>query len=302
MYIQDILNEFIFDCEVRKLTKRTIKTYRNTISPFLNFIEEEYDVVDVEKINHQHIKQYFQFLTKKGLSSSYINSILKALKSYFRYSIQEDYILRNPCDKVKFQKEEKTVIKTFSDEEVKGMVKAFDGYDYLSIRNKTIITMLFDTGIRNNELCSITNKYVKELEILIKGKGNKERIVGISPYLKKAMIRYERLKGEYFKYKNISYENYFLSRTGRPLTVEAVERIIKIAGEKAGIRKEIRCSPHTCRHYFAQKSLQNGLDVYSLSRVLGHEDISITKRYLQSMEDKKIVSMSIRTSPLMNLK
>ena len=82
---------------------------------------------------------------------------------------------------------------------------------------------------------------------------------------------------------------------------EAVERVIKDAGIKAGIRQDIRCSPHTIRHYFAQKQLKNGLDVYSLSRLLGHENISITKRYLQSLQDNDIVQMSIKTSPLMNL-
>jgi integrase/recombinase XerD len=100
----------------------------------------------------------------------------------------------------------------------------------------------------------------------------------------------------------IKHDNYFLSNTGLPLTIEAVERIVKIAGEIAGVRKEIRCSPHTCRHYFAQTQLKNGLDVYSLSRILGHENIMITKRYLQSIQDEDIVLMAMKTSPLMNLK
>ena len=83
---------------------------------------------------------------------------------------------------------------------------------------------------------------------------------------------------------------------------KAVERIVKICGKEAKIRSEIRCSPHTCRHYFAQAQLRNGLDVYSLSRLLGHEDISITKRYLQGLEDRNIVEISVKTSPLMNLR
>ncbi|WP_353846378.1 site-specific integrase [Clostridium sp. ZBS13] len=72
--------------------------------------------------------------------------------------------------------------------------------------------------------------------------------------------------------------------------------------QKANIRNEIRCSLHTCRHYFVQAQLRNGVDVYSLSRLLGHENISITKRYLQSIQDGDIVEMSVKTSPLMNLR
>lgn len=81
--------------------------------------------------------------------------------------------------------------------------------------------------------------------------------------------------------------------------LDVKDTVIYIKGKG---RKEIRCSPHTCRHYFAQSQLRNGLDVYSLSRLLGHEDISITKRYLQGMQDENIIEMSIKTSPLMNLK
>ena len=77
---------------------------------------------------------------------------------------------------------------------------------------------------------------------------------------------------------------------------------IYLCGKEAKVRTEIRCSPHTCRNYFAQAQLKNGLDVYSLSRLLGHEDISITKRYLQGLNDKSIVKRSIKPSPLMNLK
>lgn len=86
------------------------------------------------------------------------------------------------------------------------------------------------------------------------------------------------------------------------MTGEAVERVVKMCGTAAKIRDDIRCSPHTCRHYFAQVQLRNGLDVYSLSRLLGHENITITKRYLQGIKDDSIIEMSVKTSPLMNLK
>ena len=91
---------------------------------------------------------------------------------------------------------------------------------------------------------------------------------------------------------------YFLSFHGRQLTNSAVEHIIKRHGE--GI-EGVRVSPHTCRHYFAQSQLKNGIDVYSLSRLMGHGNIMITQRYLNSMRDDEITVRSIKTSPLMNL-
>ena len=122
----------------------------------------------------------------------------------------------------------------------------------------------------------------------------------VEGYLEKMLLRYQKCKEAYFRYKNVP-DNLFLSRTGRPLTVEAVERIVRTAGETANVRSEIRCSPHTCRHYFAQSQLRNGMDVYSLSRVMGHNSISITQRYLNSLNDKDIVIKSVNASPLMNI-
>lgn len=130
----------------------------------------------------------------------------------------------------------------------------------------------------------------------------KERIVQISSMLKKIMIKYERARDEYIKDSIIKDDAYFLSYRGKRMTGEAIERIVKICGKEAKIRSEIRCSQHTCRHYFAQAQLRNGLDVYSLSRLLGHETVDITKRYLQGIKDNQILELSVKTSPLMNLK
>ena len=97
-------------------------------------------------------------------------------------------------------------------------------------------------------------------------------------------------------------EYLFLSFSCRKLSLEAVERIVKQATEKAKVRPEIRSSPHTCRHYYAQAQLRNGCDVYTLSRLLGHENISITKRYLQSITDNQILELALKTTPLSNIK
>lgn len=96
-------------------------------------------------------------------------------------------------------------------------------------------------------------------------------------------------------------DNLFLSKTGKPLTDEAIARMLKQAAQAVGVSNTIRVSPHTCRHTFAQIQLKNGLDLYSLSRIMGHTNISITQRYLQGLKDKDIVRRGEMYSPLMNL-
>jgi integrase/recombinase XerD len=301
LLLQDILKEFLFEIQIKQYTTRTQKGYKNNNTLFHNWLKSEYQITELEDITHQHIKQYIAYLQNKGRKPTYTNGILKNIRSFFEYSVSEGYLAKNPCKQVKWAKEGKVVINSFNSIEVSKMLDVYNYSDYLNARNKCILATFFDTGIRNLELCELTRMDIRETIIKIIGKGNKERYVSISPALKKIMIKYERIRDYYFCDHILEYDNYFLSNRAKPLTVEAIERVVKIAGEKASIRKEIRCSPHTCRHFFAQEQLRNNLDVYSLSRLLGHESISITKRYLQSIKDEDILKMSIKTSPLMNL-
>ena len=302
MFTREILEEFKLECELRRLTPRTIKGYYNSSLQFLTWLEKQQDIIELEEIRTTHIKMYMQYLIKKNLSPSYINSVLRCIRAYFRYAVEEDYLRLNPAEKINWQRQGKVLINTFTDEEVRTLLNVFDFSTYLSARNKLVLAIAFDTGARNSEICDILEKDIRDNVILLHGKGNKERHVPLTPYLKRAILKYRRIKDVYFEDKPIPYKNLLLSRTGRPLTKEAIEHIFNQAALQVEIREEIRCSPHTARHYFAQTHLRNGLDVYSVSRLLGHENINITKRYLQSLQDSSIVEMAVKTSPLRNLR
>ena len=301
MFLQDVIKEFIFEIKLRNYSERTIKGYKNNILKFARYMKNEFEIVEIEEISHVHIKSYLNFLKGNGLTEVYINTILKNLRSFYKYCFTEGYCL-NVALKVGWLRERKTIIKTFSDDEIRKMMDVHNYSSYIHARNKCIMAILIDTGIRNFELCQLKITDIRETVIYIKGKGKKERVVPISPYLKKIMIKYERIREGYLKNNILHYDNYFLSYRNKPLTTEAVERIVRLCGEKANVNKNIRCSPHTCKHYFAQAQLRNGLDVYSLSRLLGHENVTITKRYLQGLKDKEVLELGMKSSPLMNLK
>lgn len=301
MLLDESLKEFLFECEIRKYTWKTIKGYRNGLEFLIKYLKQQHKLTLVEEVQTSHLKAFFMYQSKRGRKETYMNGLLKTFRAFFKYQTEEQNISSNPALKVRWIKEPKTIIKTFQDCEVRGMLEAYSESDYISVRNRAIIAMLFDTGIRCYELCTLTNDAIKENYIVVNGKGKKERQLGKSPYLAKILMKYDRIKYYNFEYKNADANSYFLSRTGRPLTNAAVERIVKLAGVAANVSINIRCSPHTCRHYFAQAQLKNGIDVYSLSRLMGHENIKITQRYLQGLQDDEVVSKSIRTSVLMNL-
>lgn len=299
--LRNLLDEYLLEIKLKNYSPRTLVSVRNNNLLFFSYLESEFNVATLEKLSHVHIKAYVKYKQSLGLSPTYINSILKNMSMFFKYLQDEEYIETNLAKKVRWQKEEKVIIKSFNDDEVSRMLKVYNYTTYLQARNKCMVALLFDTGIRNLELCSIKCEDIKSNAILIHGKGSKQRFVPITPGLAKIMLRYEQKRKLYVK-ERYQDEYYFFSQKGKQLTINTVENVIRECGVIANVRKDIRCSPHTCRHYYAQAQLKNGLDVYSVSRLLGHEDISITKRYLQSIQDEDVLRMAIKTSPLMNIK
>ncbi|MGR5906148.1 tyrosine-type recombinase/integrase [Bacillus paranthracis] len=195
----------------------------------------------------------------------------------------------------------KKLLKGFTVQEVSAMIEAFSYKNYIEARNKAIVAMLSDCGLRAMEIRGLLTQNVKETKILVNGKGNKERIMFISPPLKKILIRYERLKKDYLKDRIVKTDHYFLSYTADPLSHMGIYNVIKEAGERVKI-EEARCSPHTFRHFFAVQCILNGVDILTLSKLLGHGDLSTTQRYLQSLEDFELIKRAMPSSPLMNMK
>ena len=301
MLLKAVLNEFLYECKIKNLSPRTIKSYQNSNNLMIQWLIDNQNIADIEQVKPTDLKAYIFYKFDNNAKETYINGIIKNMRAFFKYAVENEYIANNPVFKVKWAKESKTLIKTFTNKQAVQLSNAFSNINYLESRNKTIIIMLLETGIRNNELCMLKDSSISDSVLTIFGKGNKERQVGISPILQKQLIIYNRIKKAYFEDKTIHNDVLFLSRTGRKCTVNTIENIMNEAGERIGIDDNIRCSPHTCRHFYAQTMVKNGIDIYSLSRLLGHGNISITQRYLESMLDKDIVERSIKTSPLMNI-
>ena len=124
-----------------------------------------------------------------------------------------------------------------------------------------ILIYLFDTGIRVSELCDIKVSDVSVRHIVIHGKGSKQRLIYISKLMRRYMTKYEALKKLRFKKKHPSEveDYYFLDQSAMKLSRSRINKILKVHCKNSGVREEVRCSPHDCRHYFAQKQLKNGI-------------------------------------------
>jgi integrase/recombinase XerD len=297
---EDALEEYMYHCQAKGFTPKTMKNKRQEYKQLRIYLKEKRGIQNLESITVHDLRSYVRLKQKDGLQPQSIVSMFKMIRAFFSWCEKEEYLVENIAKKVELPKVPKKVLNGFTVKEVQAMIDAFSYKNYIETRNKAIIAMLADCGLRAMEIRGVLSENVRETSILVNGKGNKERVVFISPVLKRILIKYERIKKEYF-HDTKTTDNYFLSYTGTGISHVALDNIIKKAGKRAGIEGK-RISPHTFRHFYAVQCLVSGnIDVYSLSRLLGHSDISVTQTYLRTMNDEQLLDKAVSSSPLMNL-
>ena len=300
MHFNDGIVEFGFDCKARKLSDKSISNYQKQLRYLLHYLEAEFQVNQVEEVRSFHIKQFLVDMADKGRKPQYINDLLKVFKTFFNYMKKEGYIKERPTASIHNMKQPKVKIITFSEDEIRKMLHYYQGRNFLNIRNRTMIALFFDTGMRLTEVMTLRPEQIREDSIIVHGKGNKERLVPVSAYLAKALMQYQMVREAYFEAR-LPERYLFVSKNGRKLTQEAITKVLKKAATDVGVNCNVRVSPHTCRHTFAHLQLKNGLDLYSLSRLMGHESVAITQRYLEGIKDDQVLRKAQKSGVLQNL-
>lgn len=310
MQLEQLVKEYLLELKLENYSKRTIETYRQHINKFINFYKEEIDTdLDIDNISKIHYKLFISQLLDNSLRATYINAILKSNKALWNYLLLERVLTTSPMDSIKLLKEDKQTLTTFNDQEIKSMLNIWKMDTYLGARNKAIIAVLADTGIRVSELLTIKDSDLNEQYIRVLGKGSKWRVVPVSYELNYLLTKYKRIRDSHFytmrnrngKARKLD-DNLFLSKTGQRIkTVANIELMITQTGLKANVRGSVRCSPHTFRHYYTVKNIQLGQDVFTISKLLGHSNLSITQTYIQSLTNEQLITKALKFSPLKNL-
>ena len=301
MTLDEAIHEFEFDCKIRHLSPKTIDNYRKQLRYFERFLGNELSITSVEDVRPSHIKSFLSMMDDAGRKPQYINDLLKVYKTFFNYLETEGHIESSPAKRIRNMKLPKLKLRTFTEKNIMDMINYYNGRSFIEIRNRAMIAMMFDTGVRLSELMELVETQIHEESIMIYGKGAKERVVPVSPFLSKALLRYTRARESFFR-NSLHDKEFFLSRTGKKLTAEAVAKMLKKAAKAVGVSEDIRVSPYTCRHTFAHLNLKNGIDLYTLSRLLGHESVSITQRYLEGITDEGVIQIARKSGVLENIR
>lgn len=281
MNYQDILDAFISYHRIMCHTEKTIKNYIDLLNTFDNVVEPE----DYCKLTFKDINKYQQYIANKNLSSASVGSYFRHLKAFLRWLEEYDYSeTKGLYNKIKIPKMPKKNVKIYTDEEIRLIYKAIETEsDWLTLRNKLIISFMLDCGLRQNEVCGV---YLWDLDFVrctlnVHGKGNKDRLVPIGNITMECLHKYLAI---------CPYKNDFLlcNRRGKKLTCNSVKLFASKLQKKLGFE----FSSHKLRHNFATNYLldsyyQNGMyDTYSLMILLGHENIKTTDRYVHYVQQQ----------------
>lgn len=261
----------------RGLSDNTREAYVRDVGKLVRYLETE--KVTLREVTTDTLRAFAADLFDFGISPRTQARIVSGIKSFFRFMKLEGYLDSNPSLLLESPALRRHLPEVLRVDEIDAMIGAIDMEKAEGQRNRAIMETLYGCGLRVSELINleISKLYFDEQFIMVHGKGDKERIVPISPqaireikdYLPdRALLPVKR--GE----ENIL----FLNRRGHRLTRVMIFYIIKQLAEAAGIRKEV--SPHTLRHSFATHLLEGGANLRAIQQMLGHEDISTTEIYL----------------------
>ena len=261
----------------RGLSINSIKSYEFDLIQFKNFIIENAINESPKQCSSSTVKTYLykNFSNKKSRSQA---RSISALKSFFNYLLFEGEINSSPLNDIESPKIENKLPEVLTEDEIKRLISSVNLDSKFGQRNKTIIEVLYGTGIRVSELTDLklSNIFFDENILKVTGKGNKERLV---PLGKIASIEIKKYLNDRDKLKiNSKFSDIlFLNRYGRQLTRSMIFKVINDYSKNAKIDKKI--SPHTLRHSYATHLLKNGADLRTIQLILGHESITTTEIY-----------------------
>ena len=286
--------EFLRDLEhVRNYSVKTIDSYRRDINKFLSFIDQE--GVELEDVDLIIIRNFLSSELAHGVSKRSCKRRLSSLRHFYKFMLMNGYVKDNPFIFISAPKTEKKLPRVLYKEQIQELFKINrQRTGELAYRDQAIISTLYFTGIRASELCAIKLQDIslKYRTIrIIKGKGNKERIVPFNEECRMDLQEYIRYGREPLlaKTKNFNAQ-LFLTKNGEPLNVRTLERILDKVEKECGMFMHLH--PHILRHSFATHLLENGADLRIIQELLGHESINATQIYTHVTEEAMVEAYS----------
>ncbi|AVX06600.1 integrase [Bacillus sp. Y-01] len=266
---EEAFEKFFRDCYLRNLRPATIEYYKNEFQAFRRRIDKE-----LVECNHKDIEDFI-LMSKQSIKITTINTRLRALRSFYNFLFKNKLIDKNPMKNIKLLRDRQKNIETLDNKEIELLIKTIrQQQTFVSFRDEVMLLVFLDTGIRLSELVGIEVEDVTGNKIIVrKTKNLFERTVYLSEVTQEQLRRYIQIRGHIKGTKRL-----FISQDNFELQPHSIQKRFTKYGNEANINK--RVSPHTFRHTMAKRMILAGVDAFSLMHLLGHSDITVTKRYV----------------------
>ena len=273
------------------LALNTKEAYESDLRLFAQQVKK-----NIKNITRQDIIAYMSFLKKEHYAPASMARKLAALKSFFRFMTAEGYLKIDPAEVIEAGTKGTILPSVLNCQEVDLLLEAPDLSTNEGYRDRTMLEVLYATGMRVSELVNMPVSGVNlPMKYLITfGKGAKERIIPLGHYAIEYLERYLEVVRPQLLHNNSKEKCLFLTMHGSGMTRQRFWQIIKQYGHEAGIRKELK--PHILRHSFATHLLDNGADLRTVQELLGHADISTTQIYTH-LTNKRLKAIYEKAHP-----
>ena len=259
------------------LSKNTLSAYRHDISSFSDW----YKGVSLLEVQRVDLLDYLSQRLKDGYSSRSTARSLSSLRAFYSHITVKHNLKENPTSRVDSPKLGRSLPKTLSEDEVEKLISSPDVEDYIGLRDRAMLEIIYACGLRVSELISLDmlNLNLRQGVIRVIGKGEKERLVPMGEEALDWVQRYINKCRPYLLKEDNKVSELFLSKRGKSMTRQTFWYRIKEYANKASINKDL--SPHTLRHAFATHLINHGADLRTVQLLLGHSSLSTTQIYTE---------------------
>jgi len=279
---------YLIACQVESKSPRTIEVYSRVISDFLKFNSPTKPTAD-------DIRLFMLQVQSTGVSTHTQHIYFRTLKTFFSWLIGEKIITHSPMQSMKAPRLPSLVIQPFDTDDIKRLLVVTSGNRFIDFRNRAIILMFLDTGIRLAEMAGLQlgDVDIKKEAVKVTGKGRKERLVRIGKTSQKAILSYMLRRSD-------SSPQLWLTEERGPLTKDGLNIAIRRLCKRADVHST-KHGVHTFRHTAAINYLRNGGDQFTLQVMLGHSSLEMTRRYVSTLGAEDMMRVHQTASPVDNL-
>ena len=261
----------------RNYSPATVKHYRNDLKEFERFFQGLDQQLSWESVDSDIVRRWMEYMMDKGNAASSVNRRLSALRSFYRYALRRNLVVKDPVHGIQGPKRKRPLPQFLKESEMDQLLDERMWTDsYKDVLARTIIVTFYETGVRISELIGLNDKDVDYIncEIKVTGKRDKQRIIPFGDELLKTLTAYQQQRDVETESESVAF---FRTEKGKRVTDEQVRQMVKINLSKVSTLK--KRSPHVLRHTFATAMLNHDAGLESVKKLLGHESLSTTEIY-----------------------